>query len=67
MKKITTGMHVKPDRGGQMISSGAGLRLIKAKNNLKIETAIKKLRNKLLGAQMSLEREEKRVHEKEQK
>ena len=49
-----------------MISSGDGLRLIKAKNN-KIETAIEKLRNKLLGAQMRLERAEKRAHEKEQK
>src|SRR5487761_955370 len=57
--------HVKPDRGGQMISSGDRLCLIKAKNN-KIETAIEKLRNKLLGAQMCLEREEKRAHEKEQ-
>ena len=58
--------HVKPDRGGRMISSGDRLRLIKAKNN-KIETAIEKLRNKLLGAQMRLEREEKRAHEKDQK
>ncbi len=49
-----------------MISSRDGLRLIKAKNN-KIVTAIEKLRNKLLGAQMRLEREEKRAHEKEQK
>jgi len=58
--------HVKPDRGGRMILSGDGLRLIKAKSN-KIETAIEKLRNKLLGAQMRLEREEKRAHEKEQR
>src|SRR5487761_185759 len=45
--------HVKPDCGGRMISSGDRLRLIEAKNN-KIETAIEKLRNKLLGAQMHL-------------
>ena len=49
-----------------MISSGDGLRLIKARNN-KIETAIEKLRNKLLSDQMRREREEKRTHEKEQK
>jgi hypothetical protein len=59
--------HVKPDRGGRMISSGDGLRLIKAKNDKMEETAMEKLRNELLGAQMRLEREEKRAHEKEQK
>jgi len=51
MKKITTGMSSQI--GGRMISSGDRLGLIEAKNN-KIETAIEKLRNKLLGAQMHL-------------
>jgi hypothetical protein len=37
-------------------------------NKLKMEgTTMEKLRNELLGAQMRLEREEKRAHEKEQK
>jgi len=50
-----------------MISSGDGLRLIKAKNDKMEGTAMEKLRNELLGAQMRLEMEEKRAHENEQK
>jgi hypothetical protein len=58
---------VKPDRGGRMISSGDGLRLIKTKNDKIEETTMERLRNELLGAQRRVEIEEKRAHEKKQK